>query len=502
MSGETVVPIGGPAGGLAGSPAGGLAGGAAGPEPDKYARIRRDNAIKIFISHKQEEGEAARKIKGLLEYFGNDRLSCFVSELIAPGKPYPEKIEEELRESLWFLFLYTDPQLSWDWCLYEAGMFRGWMEAHDRLTCLYHRSGHLPDAISRFQAVKADPEGIEIFLRDLYTKPALPAVEPSGEGDPGIPAMDPINPKIADSKEDFDRLIERLCDAVGSPAPEKEKLYHKKYVFLTPKWPVDGEPPSWPLKDGDARIDLAACAVETDDKTAAMFGLPAAPRDATWEDLVGHYIRQADSDRRWLDELEKTLDLACRRLAFQPVFANFRALESGKIFRPMIYRTDFALDGSTCECRLVFIESLSRGASREQPEDLRVLLTSLRMAIRLRWEVIERFHNKIETLHADNPNAAIGAELKERLEVIQRESDSLGLLDRDKLISVFPEHERQKVEELYDQWEDLGETLFDAERIVDQEHRYSDMEFALGRLAELNEEYLKMATQLFSEKSS
>ena len=165
-------------------------------------------------------------------------------------------------------------------------------------------------------------------------------------------------------------------------------------------------------------------------------------------------------------------------------------------------QTDFALDGSTCECRLIFIESLSRGSSREQPEDIRVLLTSLRLAIRLRWEVIERFHTRLETLHAENPKAAIGAELKERLEVIQQESESLGLLDREKLVKVFPEHERQKVEEMYDEWEELGATLFDAEKIVDQDGRYSDMEVALGRLAKLNETYLRMATKLFSEKSS
>lgn len=489
MSGETVVQIGGPATGAVGS------------EPEKYARVRKDNAIKIFISHKQEEGEAARKIKSLLEYFGNDRLSCFVSELIAPGKPYPERIEEELRESLWFLFLYTDPQLTWDWCLYEAGMFRGWMEPHDRLTCLYHREGHLPDAISRFQAVKAEPEGVEVFLRELYTKPPLPAIEPVGEGDPGVPAMDPINPKIADSQEDFDSLITRLCEAVGSPAPEKERIHHNKYVFLTPEWPHDGEP-SWPLTDDETRIELASCAVTTDDKTAALFGLGAAPRDATWESLIGHYTRQDGGDQRWLDELEDSLNQACRRLAVQPVFANFRASESGKIFRPMIYRTDFALDGSTCECRVIFIDSLSRGSSREQPEDVRVLLTSLRLAIRLRWEILERFQNKLEILHAETPDAAIGAELKERLELIQWESDSLGLLDRDKLISVFPEEDRQKVHEMYDEWEDLGPTLFDAEKIVDQERRYSDMEVALGRLAKLNEEYLRMATHLFSDMSS
>ena len=313
--------------------------------------------------------------------------------------------------------------------------------------------------------------------------------------------MDPINPKIADSKEDFDSLIARLCDAVGSPAPEKERLYHNKFVFLTPKWPAEGEP-SWPLKDDDARIELASCAVSTNDKTAALFGLSAAPRDATWEDLVDHYTKQDDGDSLWLSELEDTLNQACRRLAFQPVFANFRAMESGKIYRPMIYRTDFALDGSTCECRLIFIESLSRGASREQPEDVRVLLTSLRLAIRLRWEVIERFHTRLETLHAESPKAAIGAELKERLEVIQQESESLGLLDREKLVKVFPEHERQKVDEMYDEWEELGATLFDAEKIIDRDRRYSDMEVALGRLAKLNEDYLRMATKLFSEKSS
>ena len=469
-------------------------------EAEKYVRIRHSNAIKMFISYKQEDGEAAREIKKLLEFFGNGRLSCFVSELIAPGKPYPEKIEEELRESLWFLFLYTDPKRSWDWCLYEAGMFRGWMEKHDRLTCLYHRKGELPDAISRFQAVKADPNAVELFVRDLFMAPPLPAIGPSSNG-PGVPEMDPINPRIADSKKHLDDLIADLCKAVGSPTPEKEKLYHNNYVFLTPKWPVEDSPPSWPLKDDDARVELASCAVRTDDKTAALFGLPAAPRDGTWQDLVGHYLTGQDSDRPWLKELEKTLNQACRRRAFQQVFERFRAWESGKIYRPMIYRTDFALDGSACECRVIFIETLSKGVAREEPEDLGVLLTSLRMAFRLRWEILERFHHKTKAIHDANPGATVGAELKERLELIQRESESLGLLDREKLIAVFPDQQRQKIGSMYDEWEEIGVTLFDADRIADRGKRFDDIESALDRLAKLNEDYLRMATQLLSEKN-
>ena len=58
------------------------------------------------------------------------------------------------------------------------------------------------------------------------------------------------------------------------------------------------------------------------------------------------------------------------------------------------------------------------------------------------------------------------------------------------------------LDEMYDEWEELGATLFDAEKIIDRDRRYSDMEVALGRLAKLNEDYLRMATKLFSEKSS
>ena len=41
------------------------------------------------------------------------------------GKPWRNKIREEIHRANWFILLLPDPSEDWDWCLYETGMFEG-----------------------------------------------------------------------------------------------------------------------------------------------------------------------------------------------------------------------------------------------------------------------------------------------------------------------------------------------------------------------------------------
>ena len=80
--------------------------------------------VKIFISHKKIDADAATAIQKSLERLGTrDRLTVFVSEHITGGTDWFKWIQQSLAESDLLFLLYTDRTEDWDWCMYEAGLF-------------------------------------------------------------------------------------------------------------------------------------------------------------------------------------------------------------------------------------------------------------------------------------------------------------------------------------------------------------------------------------------
>jgi hypothetical protein len=84
---------------------------------------RSGGIINVFISHNHEDGEAAKTIKTTLSLYGANRLNFFLSEEITPGEDWFQWINEHLVTSNVLLLLFTDHSATWDWCLYEAGLF-------------------------------------------------------------------------------------------------------------------------------------------------------------------------------------------------------------------------------------------------------------------------------------------------------------------------------------------------------------------------------------------
>jgi len=52
------------------------------------------------------------------------KVEFFVSDYdIQAGEDWRQRVLREIRRSNLLLLVYTDPSYTWDWCLYEAGLF-------------------------------------------------------------------------------------------------------------------------------------------------------------------------------------------------------------------------------------------------------------------------------------------------------------------------------------------------------------------------------------------
>jgi hypothetical protein len=99
------------------------------------------NTLRIFLSHKTEDGEAAKKIKDVLMRHAAGKLEVFTFGEIQAGLAWKPKIEENAKEANWFVLLFSHPDQDWGWCLYEAGIFHEHMGKHGRLVCLRNNRG-------------------------------------------------------------------------------------------------------------------------------------------------------------------------------------------------------------------------------------------------------------------------------------------------------------------------------------------------------------------------
>src|SRR5262249_60788706 len=106
--------------------------------------------LKVFISYKQNDFAAADRIRQQLERIGgNNGIRVFVSgddHVVKAAQEWRSIILNNLREAHVLIFLYTDPSLHWDWCLYETGYFDGRQEPQqlDRRRYFLHRGGVSP----------------------------------------------------------------------------------------------------------------------------------------------------------------------------------------------------------------------------------------------------------------------------------------------------------------------------------------------------------------------
>jgi hypothetical protein len=131
------------------------------------------DVLRIFISHKMpSDTPLAEAIgKNLALYAGNQVIVTHAGQF-RYGEKWRERIEKELDEAHWLIFLYTDPDEDWGFCLYECGYFRRIMENDEsktkRLITFCRRQEQINGALKEFHALVVNEQSVGALLKDIY----------------------------------------------------------------------------------------------------------------------------------------------------------------------------------------------------------------------------------------------------------------------------------------------------------------------------------------------
>ena len=66
------------------------------------------------------------------------------------------------------VLLFTRPTASWDWCLFETGLFTcSDLDEISAVVCIYDPATSTPSPLANLQAVPAEVDAVERFLGEL-----------------------------------------------------------------------------------------------------------------------------------------------------------------------------------------------------------------------------------------------------------------------------------------------------------------------------------------------
>jgi hypothetical protein len=396
-----------------------------------------EKSVAIFISHKHEDGEAAREIKTKLDEYGGDRLNVYVSELIPKGEQWEPTIHQMLKDSDWLLLLYTGPGVEWDWCLYETGFFAG---THDksqtRLVCLHPKSVELPGPLNAWQAVTED--NCEELLQEIFRKPPYPGTKP-------------LNPKVTD--ETLQRMARDIMDFTGTPKP----TVFPAYIELR-------------LDDSQQEYLVASGALDPDIPVAAgvkareIFGISDIVQGESigWAQIAGALERTRQ--KSWARGLSDSLRRVCRRESVSTTFPIVYSVqdETRRRWRPILYSAQHL--GGAEVFRIIFSEILPEDDPRPSDRCLdhcTVLMTMSRMIrfglIEKYWPLVRQFQLKKkmgEPASSEEIDERFGS-LPAAIARIETEALNSGLQTVDSVLELFADDQQEeckKLEAWTDQW--------------------------------------------------
>lgn len=443
---------------------------------ESAARAISRDKIEVFFSFKSDDAAAAKTIVETLRGISGGKLEItfaaeFGEEIV--GREYKDKIINAIKNAHWFMLL--SPELAADsgWCLFETGLFRGNMVAPttvNKLICIHPEGSNMPPPpIDEYEAVRGDEASVRQFLNNILCK------------DNPVPGMPALNPRA--EKKLMDWAVNTIVGALNSPI-KLVRDYYQNFVRIK-------VPDTRQLNTAN---DLNKLEIITDDKTLKMFGKVKTPK--TWGELISNVFKK-HPDPKWLQEIVSVFIKVGEFNDFRPIQATLEEAHGGKVYRPVLhamnYDTRSEHPGKVFQ--LNFIEEVGYSITADIGKPVQALTTVLRMAFRVRWEVIERFSNK--QLNQESID-----ELKDTLQRIELESLSRGFMDEDVVCSNFEPNETIQIRELYKRWYEMRSDRGDGEldRALDNGD-VNEIHRILLELGKLNVDFMRLAMIRLEELS-
>lgn len=424
--------------------------------------------LNIFFSFKHEDEKIAVSVKnGLLNYCSG--VQIYLSKSMTTGDEWSKWIDEYIAKAKLLFLFYIEPSNTWDWCLYEAGLFTGiGRENKDqrRVICLHSEKVKAPAPMRLLKTVDTSIDSLKDFLTSFYKATDITGLEK------------PLNSNIQDS------IIEGLAEDIHKLiSPKKQIVADFNYCSYL-KIHIDNS------LDCYKNRSLGSATIESDSNTLKIFGLEATTPEGKswkWDDIFKIYKEHHGNE--FVNNLENALYEACEGRTFEKMQSTFRSVENEKIYRPVVDRKITYADGSMM-FYVPLIEQYTEGVLNENLVQ-GTLLTAIIIGNRFREEVIQKFSPKIPYLVKEKEIETFFKQLKGAILNILKESDTYGLLNEDNLAKSFdtPE-EKETIIKLYRRW---GDIFKDTMAAIDNKDKNSIGE-QLSKIKKINTEFMTIAT--------
>jgi hypothetical protein len=422
--------------------------------------------LRVFLSYKRaQHKEVAELLRECLEGFGGSKIDVFLDEVkIEAGQDWFNSIKKSLKSANCLVLLVPDDSDEREWPIFEAGFFAGRMLPGERLICLHHPAVDMPRQLAAFQGYMADAAGVEKLLRRLLVEPQV------------VPGLGAINPNCGRLLSESAR---KVAEQFSGPVRLKPRAT-MNYVTLELSRPGHFQ----------NQQDLLSCKVIAARGLGDMFFYTGdVPRDL--QTILG--IRDGILGRHdvWLTELTNCIrEETAHRRAEMP-FAKFSTPDGKQTFRPVLRQIEEDETGAAHRLEVTFGEHLI--GITDNPDDLQILEAALRLAARTRAEVLTKL---------SRPRNADDVERIERVfKRIEREAWDEGFRDRDMLTQLFESSDREVIERMYDDWENLFRNPQGTGKL-DQAFAKKDfvlLREALKGVKKMNREFTIVAVRRYAE---
>ncbi|HEY8650787.1 MAG TPA: TIR domain-containing protein [Chthoniobacterales bacterium] len=327
---------------------------------DTFLSPNSNGKYQVFFSHKKEDAEVTDCIKGLLDRH-TENVDYFISENIEKGTNWRQAIAKQLTLSSFLVLVFTDPNEDWGWCLYETGFFDALTQnpgttPNRRIYCLHHASTEPPSPIADLQAVPAKIKDVSQWLNELF--------EHTGQIKQAF-------------RDDIPKIAEKLCGFFA----ERKPIYSAKSMNITVKCSNFVSPESLPedtIIKGDLRL------------MEEVFGTNTGIID--WKSVKERFSEFPDSSEanfNALKEISRALYGIYRNKRVLPVQGTIFVGQGPKRYRAVVNNAK-ELSADRISCEVLLIEDVG-GPLQNVDKPLGALLTSIRMAVRIRWEIVRPF---------------------------------------------------------------------------------------------------------------
>jgi TIR domain-containing protein len=428
---------------------------------------------KIFFSHQHQDEPVTNDIISILRTH-TDNLKCFISEDIEKGANWRKAITEHLTSSSFLVLVFTDPEENWGWCLYETGFFDALSQTPSelqarRIYCLHNPKTTPPSQIADLQSVPATVKDVSQWLEELFN----------------------ITKTRKEFRERIPELSSQICQLFLAP---RKSIYSPNSIDLILKGSSLKSPDDLPddtIIQGDAGL------------LQELFGTGAGKID--WKSAKSRFTKfrnSIEANLSVMKEISRAAYCICSDNRVLPIQGTMFVGQGPKRYRPVISHAK-EMSAGTIKCEILLIEDVG-GPLQNVDKSLGALLTAIRMAVRIRWEIVRPFSSEVRFLSRDPVKLRL--DLQTCLNNIFSEAEFRGtysLLDLS--MSFEDKGDKVAIQNIIDDsipifgkiWESIGfcntsETFGEvsAERFT--EESIALLEDGLAELKKINSEFLEM----------